>query len=202
MLFYEPGGNDRAQLAHDPFKAIVAPRPIGWISTIAADGSVNLAPYSFFNAVAEAPPMLAFCSHGIKDSVTFAGEVQEFVWNLVTYELREGMNASSAALPRGRSEFERAGLEMAPSRLVAPPRVKAARCAMECRVVHRLELRDLESRPTDHHLVIGQVIGVHLDETAIVGGTVDTAALRPVARLGGPADYAVVDSTFQMSRPS
>jgi flavin reductase (DIM6/NTAB) family NADH-FMN oxidoreductase RutF len=202
MLFYEPGGHDRAQLAHDPFKAIVAPRPIGWVSTIAADGSVNLAPYSFFNAMAEAPPMLAFCSHGAKDSVTFAGEVQEFVWNLVTYELREAMNASSAPLPRGRSEFERAGLQMAPSRLVAPPRVKAARCAMECRVVHRFELCDLESQPTDHHLVIGQVVGVHLDESAIADGAVDTAALRPVARLGGPADYAVVETVFQMTRPS
>ncbi len=202
MLFYEPGEHDRAQLPHDPFKAIVAPRPIGWVSTIAADGSVNLAPYSFFNAVAEAPPMLAFCSQGAKDSVTFAGEVQEFVWNLVTYELREAMNASSAPLARGLSEFERAGLEMAPSRLVSAPRVKAARCAMECRVVHRLELCDLQSRPTDHHLVIGQVVGVHLDESAIVGDAVDTAALRPVARLGGPADYAVVDRAFQMARPA
>jgi flavin reductase (DIM6/NTAB) family NADH-FMN oxidoreductase RutF len=202
MIFYEPGTRDRSRLPHDPFKALVAPRPIGWVSTIAADGSVNLAPYSFFNAVAEAPPMLAFSSRGAKDSATFAGEVKEFVWNLVTYELREAMNETSAPLPRGRNEFDRAGLEMAPSRLVAPPRVAAARCAMECRVVHELELCDVDGQPIDQHLVIGQVVGVHLDEAAIIGDAVDTGALRPVARLGGPADYAVVDEIFRMTRPS
>jgi flavin reductase (DIM6/NTAB) family NADH-FMN oxidoreductase RutF len=201
MIFYEPGKHDPSVLAHDPFKALVAPRPIGWVSTIGTDGSVNLAPYSFFNAIAEAPPMLAFSSRGAKDSATFAAEVGEFVWNLVTYELRDAMNDTSAALARGRSEFERAGLEMAPSRLVAPPRVAASRCSMECRVVHQLELRDLAGRLIDQHLVIGQVVGVHLDETAIVGAAVDTARLRPVARLGGPADYAVVERVFRMERP-
>jgi flavin reductase (DIM6/NTAB) family NADH-FMN oxidoreductase RutF len=201
MLFYEPGEHGRTPLAHDPFKALVAPRPIGWVSTMAADGSVNLAPYSFFNAVAEGPPMLAFSSHGPKDSATFAAEVDEFVWNLVTFELREPMNETSAPLARGSSEFERAGLQMAPSRLVAPPRVAAARCAMECRVVHHLRLRDIDGQATDQYLVIGQVLGVHLDESAIVDGSVDTAALRPVARCGGPADYAVVESVFRMTRP-
>jgi flavin reductase (DIM6/NTAB) family NADH-FMN oxidoreductase RutF len=112
------------------------------------------------------------------------------------------MNETSAPLPRGRSEFERAGLAMAPSRLVAPPRVAASRCSMECRVVHQLELRDLDGEAIDQHLVIGQVVGIHLDETAIVGGGVDTAELRPVARLGGPADYAVVERIFKMTRPS
>lgn len=201
MIFYEPGKHDRSVLAHDPFKALVAPRPIGWVSTIGADGSVNLAPYSFFNAIAEAPPMLAFSSFGAKHSSTFAGEVGEFVWNLVTYELREAMNETSARLARGENEFERAGLEMAPSQSVAPPRVAASRCSMECRVVHKVELEDLDGEPIDQHLVIGQVVGVHLDETAIVAGSVDTAALRPVARLGGPADYSVVDRIFKMTRP-
>jgi flavin reductase (DIM6/NTAB) family NADH-FMN oxidoreductase RutF len=202
VIFYEPGARDRALLPHDPFKALVAPRPIGWVSTIAADGAVNLAPYSFFNAIGEAPPMLAFSSLGAKDSATFAREIPEFVWNLVTWELREAMNETSASLPRGRSEFERAGLEMEASQIVAPPRVAAARCSMECRVVHQLELRDLDGRPTDQHLVIGQVVGVHLDERAIVGEGVDTAALRPVARLGGPADYTVVSEIFRMRRPA
>jgi len=202
VIFYEPGDHRASGLAHDPFKALVAPRPIGWVSTIAADGSVNLAPYSFFNAIGEGPPMLAFSSSGAKDSSTFAGEVREFVWNLVTYELREQMNATSAPLPRGRSEFERAGLTMAASALVAPPRVAEARCAMECRVVHHLDLCDVEGRPTDQHLVVGQVVGVHVDEDAIVDGAVDTRRLRPVARLGGPADYTVVDALFQMRRPS
>jgi flavin reductase (DIM6/NTAB) family NADH-FMN oxidoreductase RutF len=146
-------------LAHDPFKALVAPRPIGWVSTMSADGSVNLAPYSFFNAIGEGPPMLAFSSHGAKDSSTFASELREFVWNLVTFDLREKMNETSAPLARGRSEFERAGLEMAPSTLVTPPRVAAALCAMECKVVHALQLRDVDGRCVDQHLVIGQVVG-------------------------------------------
>jgi flavin reductase (DIM6/NTAB) family NADH-FMN oxidoreductase RutF len=202
MIFYEAGRHREAGLAHDPFKALVTPRPIGWISTTSDDGRVNLAPYSFFNAIGEAPPMLAFSSKGAKDSATFAGALREFVWNLVTFELREQMNATSAPLPRGHSEFERAGLEMAPSRFVAAPRVARARCAMECRVVHAVELRDVDGRPADQHLVIGQVLGVHVDEAAIVNGTVSTTALRPVARLGGPADYTVVHEAFEMVRPT
>ena len=201
MIFYRPGEHRSELLAHDPFKAIVGPRPIGWVSTLSASGAVNLAPYSFFNAISERPPQLAFSSMGAKDSVTFAGETDEFVWNLVTIEVAEAMNATSAPLARGASEFERAGLEMAPSTIVAPPRVAAARCSMECRVTHRHELRDLDGAPTDVHLVIGQVVGVHLDETAIVDGAVDTARLRPVARLGGVGDYSVVDDVFEMFRP-
>jgi flavin reductase (DIM6/NTAB) family NADH-FMN oxidoreductase RutF len=202
VIFYEPANRDESVLAHDPFKALVAPRPIGWISTISAGGSVNLAPYSFFNAIGEDPPMLAFSSHGAKDSATFAAEVEEFVWNLVTYELREAMNETSAPLARGESEFERAGLDLAPSRLVTPPRVAASRCAMECRVVHQLQLTDLDGHRTNQHLVIGQVVGIHLDESAIVGSSVDTTQLRPVARCGGPGDYAVVERLFEMTRPS
>ena len=197
-----PGEHRPHGIAHDPFKALVAPRPIGWVSTMAADGSVNLAPYSFFNAIGEAPPMLAFSSNGAKDSATFAGEIREFVWNLVTFELREAMNETSAPLPRGDSEFERAGLAMAPSERVAPPRVAGARCAMECQVVEHLQLRDVDGRLTDQHLVIGQVVGIHLDESMIVDGIVETARLCPVARLGGPADYAVVREAFQMRRPT
>ena len=201
MIFYEPGQHRLAGIAHDPFKALVAPRPIGWVSTMAADGSVNLAPYSFFNAIGEAPPMLAFSSSGAKDSATFAGEVREFVWNLVTFELREQMNETSAPLPRGQSEFRRAGLAMAASERVAPPRVASAQCAMECKVVDKLELRDVEGRGTNQHLVIGQVVGVHLAETALVDGAVETERLRPVARLGGRADYTVVERIFKMARP-
>ncbi|MBV9944522.1 MAG: flavin reductase family protein, partial [Solirubrobacterales bacterium] len=156
----------------------------------------------FFNAVAEGPEMLAFSSTGAKDSATFAGELREFVWNLVTWELREQMNETSAPLARGRSEFSRAGLEMAPSRLVAPPRVAASPCSMECKVVHQLELRDLDGRAFDTHLVIGQVVGVHLDERARAGAGIDTAGLRPIARCGGPADYTVVEHIFRMTRPS
>jgi flavin reductase (DIM6/NTAB) family NADH-FMN oxidoreductase RutF len=202
VIFYEPQARDRELLPHDPFKALVAPRPIGWVSTLAANGDVNLAPYSFFNAIGEGPPMLGFSSSGFKDSATFAGELREFVWNLVTYDLREAMNETSARLPRGHSEFAHAGLEMAPSRLVAPPRVAASPCAMECKVVHAVELPDVDGNPAGQFLVVGQVVGVHLDEAFIRDdGRVDTAALRPIARCGYLGDYAVVDSTFEMLRP-
>jgi flavin reductase (DIM6/NTAB) family NADH-FMN oxidoreductase RutF len=201
VIFYEPHARDPELLPHDPFKALVVPRPIGWVSTIGASGDVNLAPYSFFNAIGEDPPMLAFSSSGRKDSATFAGEVSEFVWNLATWELREAMNQTSATLPRGESEFAHAGLEMAPSRLVAPPRVAAAPCAMECRVVHATELRDVDGNPADQFLVVGQVVGVHLDERFVSGGRVDTAAIRPIARCGYLGDYTVVDELFEMLRP-
>jgi flavin reductase (DIM6/NTAB) family NADH-FMN oxidoreductase RutF len=201
-MFYEPHARDRALLPHDPFKALVAPRPIGWISTLGPDGEVNLAPYSFFNAVGEGPPMLGFSSDGRKHSATFSGDGGEFVWNLATWDLRAAMNETSAALPRGASEFAHAGLEMAPSRLVAPPRVAAARCAMECRVVHAVELRDVNGDSADQFLVVGQVVGVHVDESCLTpDGRVDTAGLRPIARCGYLGDYAVVDELFEMLRP-
>jgi flavin reductase (DIM6/NTAB) family NADH-FMN oxidoreductase RutF len=201
VLFYEPDRRDRRLLPHDPFKALVVPRPIGWVSTIGAGGHVNLAPYSFFNAIGEGPPMLAFSSSGRKDSATFAGQVEEFVWNLATWDLREAMNQTSATLPRGDSEFAHAGLEMAPSRLVAPPRVAASPCAMECKVVHAVELPDVDGNPANQFLVVGQVVGVHLDERYVVDGVVDTAAIRPIARCGYLGDYTVVDELFEMLRP-
>jgi flavin reductase (DIM6/NTAB) family NADH-FMN oxidoreductase RutF len=202
MLFYEPHARDRAVLPHDPFKAIVAPRPIGWVSTVGPGGELNLAPYSFFNAVCDSPPMIAFSSTGPKDSATFAHAGGEFVWNMPSWDLREAMNLTSKALPRGESEFGFAGLESAPSRLVAPPRVAAAPCALECRVVQVIELKDLDGEPADQYLVIGQVVGVHVDEAYITGdGRVDTAAIKPIARCGYREEYAVVEQLFAMWRP-
>jgi flavin reductase (DIM6/NTAB) family NADH-FMN oxidoreductase RutF len=202
VIFYEPHARDRELLPHDPFKALVAPRPIGWVSTLSADGAVNLAPYSYFNAVGNTPPMLLFSSDGMKDSATFAHETREFVWNFPTWALREAMNATSAGLARGESEFEHAGLELAPSRIVAVPRVAASPCALECRVTQTLELTDVEGHATDRHLVIGQVVGVHLDEAFIdERGQVDTAAMAPIARCGYTDEYAIVDSLFLMARP-
>jgi flavin reductase (DIM6/NTAB) family NADH-FMN oxidoreductase RutF len=201
MLFYEPHERDKTLLPHDPFKAVIAPRPIGWVSTLSADGAVNLAPYSFFNAICGAPPMIAFSSEGMKDSVTFASQTREFVWNMPTWELREQMNATSASIERGANEFDHAGLEMAPSRIVAPPRVAATPCALECKVTQTLNLTDVDGDETDRHLVVGQVIGVHLDERFINDGIVDVAAMRPVARCGYTADYTVLDRLFQMERP-
>jgi flavin reductase (DIM6/NTAB) family NADH-FMN oxidoreductase RutF len=202
VLFYEPHERDRSLLPHDPFKAAIAPRPIGWVSTMSADGAVNLAPYSFFNAVCGAPPMIAFSSEGMKDSASFALQTREFVWNMPTWDLREAMNATSASLRRGANEFDHAGLEMAPSRLVAPPRVAASPCALECKVTATLDLPDVDGNPTDRHLVVGQVVGVHLDERYITDdGILDVAAMRPIARCGYTADYTVLDGLFHMERP-
>jgi flavin reductase (DIM6/NTAB) family NADH-FMN oxidoreductase RutF len=201
VLFYEPHLRDKDVLPHDPFKAVIAPRPIGWVSTINADGLVNLAPYSFFNAVSGAPPMLAFSSEGLKHSASFAAQTREFVWNMPTWDLREAMNETSAELELDINEFEHAGLQMAPSRLVAPPRVAASPCALECKVTDTLALADLDGNTTQRHLVVGQVVGVHLDEDYVVDGLVDTAAMKPIARCGYTSDYAVVDRLFRMDRP-
>jgi flavin reductase (DIM6/NTAB) family NADH-FMN oxidoreductase RutF len=194
MIFYEPENRDRDLLPHDPFKAFVAPRPIGWVSTVGPDGAVNLAPYSYFNAVSDRPPTVMFSSDGPKDSATFAEHASEFVWNLVTYDLREAMNQTSAALPRGENEFEHAGLEMAASRLVAPPRVAASPVAFECRVIERVQL-------ASNIVTFGQVVGVHVDERHIVDGRFDTAGVKPIARCGYRGDYAIVTELFEMVRP-
>ena len=194
MVFYEPEHRDRELLPHDPFKAFVAPRPIGWVSTVGPDGEVNLAPYSYFNAVSDNPPTVMFSSDGPKDSSTYAGATEEFVWNLVTYDLREAMNQTSAALPRGENEFAFAGLEMAPSRLVVPPRVAASPVAFECRVIERVQL-------ARNIVTFGQVVGVHVDERHIVDGRFDTAGVRPIARCGYRGDYTTVTELFEMVRP-
>lgn len=187
-------------LPHDPFKAIVAPRPIGWISTVDAEGRVNLAPYSFFGAVAGTPPMVFFSSDGWKDSITAATETGEFVVNLATFDLREAMNTTSAPLPRGENEFTFAGLAAAPSRLVRPPRIAEAAAALECRVVERLTPRTIDGAPSNNHMVIGQVVGVHIAERCLVDGLFDMTRAGTIARCGY-TDYAVVDELFQMRRP-
>ena len=199
-MFYEPQKRNHG-LPHDPFKAIVAPRPIGWITSISARGEVNLAPYSFFNAVSTHPPIVLFASEGAKDSKTFIEETGEFVCNLATFELRDAMNATSAPLPRGRNEMEAAGLAAAPSRLVKPPRVAASPCALECRWLQTLALRDTNGKQLENFVVFGQVIGIHIDERFIREGLLDIAAMRPIARCGYQ-DYAVVEQVFAMTRPN
>jgi len=200
-MFYEPDKRDRSVLRHDPFKAIVAPRPIGWITSVDADGRINLAPYSFFNGVNSRPPLVMFASEGRKDSVTNIEATGEFVCNLATWDLREAMNATSAPLPHGVNEMERAGLTAGPSRLVRAPRVAEAPCALECRLLRILTLDDLAGRPTDCHVVFGQVVGVHIDDHFIKDGLLDTAAMQPIARCGYD-EYAAVESVFSMARPA
>jgi flavin reductase (DIM6/NTAB) family NADH-FMN oxidoreductase RutF len=199
-MFYASDRRDRGILPHDPFKAIVAPRPIGWISSISASGEVNLAPYSFFNGVNSRPPLVMFASEGRKDSVRNIEETGEFVCNLATWDLREAMNETSAPMPHGENEMVRARLAPAPSVLVKPPRVAAAPCALECRLVRIVRLETHRHEPVDAHVVFGEVVGVHIDDRFIVDGVLDTAALRPVARCGYD-QYAVVEGLFSMTRP-
>jgi flavin reductase (DIM6/NTAB) family NADH-FMN oxidoreductase RutF len=199
-VFYEPQSRDRAVLPYDPFKALVAPRPIGWVTTVSRTGAVNLAPYSFFNALCSDPPILGFASEGPKDSVTFARETGEFVWNLPTYDLRAAMNATSAPLPRGTSEFRHAGLAAAPSRLVKPPRVAASPCALECKWLQTVRLNDVDGKALERFVVFGQAIGVYIDDRFIRNGRLDTAAMRPIARCGYD-EYAMVETVFKMTRP-
>lgn len=200
MMFYEPAKRDRAALPHDPFKALIAPRPIGWVTTQSAAGAVNLAPYSFFNGFTSSPHLIGFSSEGLKDSVTFAQETREFVWNMATFPLRDAMNATSASLPRGDNEFVHAGLAMAPSNLVKPPRVTDSPAAFECKVTQIINLSNAVGEATAAYLVVGEVIGVHIDEKFIKNGMVDTAAMQPIARCGYH-DYAVVDRVFSLKRP-
>lgn len=198
-MFYEPRKNDHG-LPRDPFKAIVVPRPIGWFTSMGAKGEINLAPYSFFNAVSEDPPMVMFSSGGRKDSIAFIAETGEFVCNFASFELRDAVSQSGMEYPRGVNEMIETGLAPAPSRLVRPPRVAASPCALECKLLQIVDLRDLEGHGAERHVVFGQVIGVHIYDRFIKNGRLDTAAMQPIARCGY-SDYAVIDKVFAMTRP-
>ncbi|UVC12977.1 flavin reductase family protein [Mesorhizobium onobrychidis] len=197
-MFYEPSKGHG--LPHDPSKAIVAPRPIGWISTVNKAGEVNLAPYSFFNAFSTRPFIVWFSSEGEKDSATFAEETGEFVANLVSRDLAEKMVRTAVDAPRGVTEFDYADLTMAPSRLVAAPRVAAAPAALECRVTEILRPKALDGRLTGAVVVAGEVVGVHIDDAFLKDGMFDIVKAGNVGRLGY-MDYASVSEIFSMSRP-
>jgi flavin reductase (DIM6/NTAB) family NADH-FMN oxidoreductase RutF len=198
-MFYETAKNDHG-LPRDPFKAIVVPRPIGWLTTVSAKGEINLAPYSFFNAVSEHPPMVMFSSGGRKDTIAFVEETREFVCNFANFALREAVSTSGMEFPRGVNEMIEAGLAPAPSRLVRPPRVAASPCALECKLLRIVDLTDLDGRTSQRFVVFGQVVGVYIDDRFIKDGRLDTAAMQPIARCGYN-DYAVVDKVFPMLRP-
>jgi flavin reductase (DIM6/NTAB) family NADH-FMN oxidoreductase RutF len=202
-VFYDAVKNDHG-FEYDPFKALVAPRPIGWISTLSPEGVANLAPYSYFNAFAEAPHYVAYGSGearrgGAKDSLRNVEATGEFVLNLATFELKDQMNLSSANLAYGTDEFEHAHLTKARSRLVKPWRVAESPVALECRHFRTVPLPGDDGRAVDH-LVIGRVVGIHIDDRYVRDGRVDTAAMRPIARLGY-SEYAVVTEAFRMRRP-
>lgn len=198
-MFYKTDTNDHG-LPHDPFKAIVSPRPIGWISTRSPAGEVNLAPYSFFNAISDGPKLVMFSSVGMKDSASFAIESGEFVANLATKTLAEHLNRTSAPARRGDSEFAFSGLTEAPCRLVAAPRVAESPAALECRVTEHFRPRTLDGGTCDNIVVIGQVVGIHLDESILTDGLVDMSLAEPLSRLGY-LDYAITDRVFAMHRP-
>lgn len=198
-MYYETSKNDHG-LPHNPFKAIIAPRPIGWISTVDKDGRHNLAPYSFFNAVCDTPPMVMFSTNGYKDTIANLEATGEFVCNMVSYDLVNEMNVSSGALPHGTSEFEAAGLETADCQLVNVPRVAKAYSALECKVASVQRVTDIDGNETPNWIIVGQVVAVHIADEAITEGRFDLTKVRPVSRLGYK-DYAVTDELFELERP-
>lgn len=197
--FYRPAEGHR--LPHDPFNAIVGPRPIGWIGTLDAEGRRNLAPYSFFNALNYSPPLVGFSSNAWKDTVANCQETGEFTWNLVTRGLAEQMNTSATTAEV--DEFTVAELEAAGSSEIAAPRVAASPVNFECRVTQIVDLRTIAGEPSGSWFVVGEVVGVHIDQSLLVEGIYDTAAAEPVLRGGGPTAYFGIDSAqrFDMRRP-
>lgn len=200
-MFYQPEKRNHG-LRHDPFKALIVPRPIGWISTVSRDGICNLAPYSFFNAVASNPPYVMFSSAGVKDSARNAQETGEFVCSLSTWDQREHMNVSSAPVPSDQDEFPISGLTAVMSKTVKVPRVKGAPASFECEYWRTVEIPDASGQPADY-VVFGKVVGVYIDDQFIKDGIVDTGAMQPIARMGY-MDYAVVrpDTVFTLNRPA
>jgi flavin reductase (DIM6/NTAB) family NADH-FMN oxidoreductase RutF len=202
MHFYEPRNGHG--LPHDPFNAIVGPRPIGWISTRSSAGAFNLAPYSFFNAFNYTPPIVGFSSIGYKDTVRNIAQTGEFVWNLVTRELAEAMNQSCAPVGPEVSEFELAGLTPAASRVVAAPRVLESPVSFECRCTQTVQLQGADGVAVPSWLVLGEVVAVHIAKALLKDGVYDTANAGHVLRGGGPADYFTVgpEQLFRMFRPT
>lgn len=200
--YYEPSAGHG--LSHNPLNSIVAPRPIGWMSTRSASGHVNLAPYSFFNLLNYDPPILGFSGVAWKDSIRNASETSEFVWNLVTEDLAEKMNQTSASVPHDVDEFGIAGLTPVSGRKVNVPRVGESRVAMECKVMDIIQYRRQDGSKVQGWLVLGEVVAVYIDQALIKDGLYQTALARPILRMGGRTDYMRVtqDAIFQMQGPA
>jgi flavin reductase (DIM6/NTAB) family NADH-FMN oxidoreductase RutF len=203
-VFYEPRAGHG--LPHNPFNALVMPRPIGWISTVDPDGEVNLAPYSFFNGVAYVPPQVMFATTGPhlqggrKDSITNAIASGEFVVNLATWSLREAINLTSTPAPHGVDELVLAGLTPVASHLVRPPRVAESPVHLECRVTTHVELPTPDREAHTNTVVFGEVVGIHIADEVLVDGLVDVTKLDPIGRLGY-RQYTRVTEAFEMRRP-
>jgi flavin reductase (DIM6/NTAB) family NADH-FMN oxidoreductase RutF len=201
VYFYQPANGHG--LPHDPFNALVAPRPIGWISSQDSNGVLNLAPYSFFNAFSYTPPIIGFASTSYKDTVRNIEQTGEFCWNLVTRPLAEAMNQTSAAVGAEVNEFALAGLTAKASKVVKVPHVAESPVTFECKLSQVLQLTGSDGRKAGSWMVFGEVVGVHIARHLLVDGIYDTAAAAPVLRGGGPGDYFAVDATlrFEMLRP-
>ena len=197
-MFYKADGPHG--LAHDPFKAIVSPRPIGWIGTRGRDGSVNLAPYSFFNAISERPKMVMFSSLGRKDSQRNCEETGVFTASLVSRDLADEMNRTAVDSPYGESEFTYAGLETAEAELIDAPYVARSWATLECRVTEVFQPRTLDGSQSSNWLVFGQVVGIHIRDEVLKDGVIDMGKANPVARLGY-MDYTDSGNLFSMTRP-
>ncbi len=201
-MHYSTKLNDHG-MRHNPFKALVAPRPIGWIGSVSPEGVLNLAPYSFFNAVADHPPMVMYSSEGRKDSLRNIEASGEFTVSIVSHALREKMNMTAAAVSHDVDEFALAGLTPVDSQFVRAPRVGESPAALECKVWKILDMPPAPGETESHwSVVFGLVVGVYINDAFIRNGLVDTAAISPIARLGY-MDYAVVqpECMFQINRP-
>jgi len=203
-MYYETDKNNHG-LRFNPLKACVVPRPIGWLTTISAAGVVNLAPFSFFTVLSYDPPFVLFSSGthekdgGKKDSVVNVEATGEFVYNMATWAQREEMNQTAMFVERGVDEMAAAGLEPLSSRLVRPPRVKGSPVQFECRL-HQIVTLPGHKPSSEHHVVIGRVIAVHIDDAALTAdGRLDVLKIRPIARLGYK-DYTSIESVFQMEK--
>ncbi|MDD0974422.1 flavin reductase family protein [Pseudomonas fontis] len=199
MYYYEPAKGHG--LPHDPFNAIVGPRPIGWISSHDREGRLNLAPYSFFNAFNYIPPIIGFCSVGRKDSLNNIEQTGEFAWNLATRPLAEAMNQSCAAVAPEIDEFALSQLTPAASRVIAVPRVLESPVSFECKVTQIVQLQTAAQALVPSWLILGEVVAVHIAEHLLKDGIYDTAAAEPILRGGGPADYFELGNLFKMRRP-
>jgi flavin reductase (DIM6/NTAB) family NADH-FMN oxidoreductase RutF len=200
--YYEPTRGHG--LRHDPFNAIVGPRPIGWISTVSAEGVANLAPYSFFNAFNYVPPIIGFSTIGWKDSVANVSASGEFCWSLATMALAEPMNRTCAPAPPEIDEFDVAGLTRAPSRLIGAPRVLESPVNFECRLSQLIQLQGANGATVNSWLVLGEVVAVHIDRALLKDGVYETAEAHPILRAGRLGDYAEItpEAMFSMRRPN
>ena len=199
--FYEPRHGHR--LPHDPFNAIVGPRPIGWISSRSQAGVLNLAPYSFFNGFNYTPPIVGFSSVGYKDTVRNVQETGEFAWNLATRPLAEAMNQTCASVPPDVNEFELAGLTPVESRVITVPRVFESPVSFECRCTQIIQLQSADGEKVPSWLVLGEVVAVHIAQALLTNGIYDTATAGHILRGGGPADYFSIgpEQLFKIRRP-